>query len=165
MTDRESDYERGALTRLALGGDDAAMALGDAAANCQANPSAFVPVASVQALEDSKNLVEIFLVEADAVVLHIDLALFGIWFFIGCDGERAFDELRPDLDEGLMVRRLKLKRVANKILKQLPHLHRVSFDVRNLTDFNCGFALFDVNFQIAEHAFDDRVAVHFHERL
>ena len=54
---------------MAGGGDGAAVAVGDAAADCEADAGAFVFAAAMEALEHGKDFVGVFGVEADAVVL------------------------------------------------------------------------------------------------
>ena len=98
LVDGQTNDEGGALAELAGGGDGAAVAVGDAAADGQADPGAFIFVAAVQALEDGKDFFQIFLLEPDAVVLDGDLALFGA----GIVGVRIFAKFEKRVD-GMML--------------------------------------------------------------
>src|SRR2546428_10239840 len=89
MADGQGDDERRAFGWLALGIDGAAVAVCDPAADGQSDAGALVFVASVQALEDGKDLVQVFLIEADPVVLDGQLALLGVGILFGRAGERA----------------------------------------------------------------------------
>src|SRR4029453_7083549 len=65
----QADDKGGAFAEFAGGGDGAGVAVGDAAADGQANAGAFVFAAAMEALEHGKDFVGVFGVKADAVVL------------------------------------------------------------------------------------------------
>ena len=66
----QDDDKSGAFARFALRGYQAAMAVGNAAADRQADAGALVFPAAVQPLEHGENLFQILLLESNAVVLR-----------------------------------------------------------------------------------------------
>src|SRR2546421_211872 len=96
------------------------MALRYFTANRQADASSLEFVAAMQALEHLEDPIEIDFVEADAVVGEHELALRG----------GAVDAFGFDRHERSDVRFVELEAVAEEVLKQLAHLHRIGIDGR-----------------------------------
>src|ERR1051325_6273319 len=115
MTNREGDDEGGAGAGFAGGGDDAAVAVGDAPADGEADAGAFILVAGMQALEDGEDFIEVLFVEADAVVLNGQLTLFGIGILIGRAGKETLEDPGVDFDQRLSVWRLELEGVDDQV--------------------------------------------------
>ena len=117
----QADEEGGALAGFAFGGDGAAVAVGDAAADGQADAGAFVFGAAMEALEHGEDFVGVFLVEANAVVLDGEFDLLStsveatatrvagnVGAGVGANvdgGEGCVDELGGDVDDRDMGRR------------------------------------------------------------
>src|SRR6267378_3713079 len=68
----EREVERGALARLGIGPDPAAVPVDDPLHRRQPDPGALILVARVQALERAKELVGVRHVEAGAIVAHVE---------------------------------------------------------------------------------------------
>src|SRR6185503_13571211 len=103
MADRDGDDKTGPFSRFAGGGDNAAVAVGNATADGQADAGAFIFVAAMQALKDGKDFVEILFFEPDAVVLDGDLALFGVGILVRRPGKRTLENAGVDFDHGMAV--------------------------------------------------------------
>ena len=72
--DRQRDNEGRALPDFAPGCNGSAVAVGDAAANGQADTGPFIFTPSVQSLKHYEDLLRIPLLETDAVVLNGEFA-------------------------------------------------------------------------------------------
>src|ERR1043165_5416158 len=144
-----------AFAQMTFGGDGSVMAVGDTAADGQADAGAFIFTASVKALEYSEHFFEIFLFEADAVVLNSDFAML-------FSRERT-ERPRANLDHRLSALRLKFQGVAEQVQQKLVHLHRIRFDGRQVAYFDLCSRFFDANFQIAQHALGDGPEIHGNE--
>ena len=139
------------------------MAFGDLSADGQADARALVLPAPVQALEDREHPVEILFVEADAVVGHQDLARAARG--VTRVGRARLDDLGADPDHRRLSALVELERVADQVLHQLPHLHRVTRDDGQVPDLRAPAGLHEARFQIGNHALHDVREVDRDERL
>ena len=109
---RQSDREGRTVVDLAGGGDRAVMALDDLAAQRQADTGPGIRARPMQPLEGAEDPRGVLLVEADPVVAHGQLA-------------RRDRHLARNAKLRDHVLAAKLQRVAQQVLQQLAHLHRV----------------------------------------
>src|SRR5207247_3941133 len=105
LVDRQRDDERSALSGFAFGRNAAVVALGDLATNRQAHAGAFVFAPAVQALENTEDAFEIFLVKPNAVVFDQKLAV-----------PIAAVALTTQLNDRRHVFAMKLQCVADEVL-------------------------------------------------
>ena len=97
----------------------------------------------MQALKNGENAVEVFLLETDAVVFDDDLAnLIAVadrLHFGALERKTAAGHggrVRVNSDMRFFVRALELQGVADEILHELAHLHRIGVDDRQIADFD-----------------------------
>src|SRR6266699_1169423 len=93
--------------QLAPGGDCPMVAIGYAAADGQTNACALVFIAPVEPLKHGKYFLQVFLLKADSIVLHTQLAK-------RFSRERA-ESTGANLDNGLCSGGLKLQSVAKQV--------------------------------------------------
>ena len=153
----QDDDEICALSQPAFRSDCSVMAIGNSAADRQPNARAFILGASVQALKDGENLIEVFFLKTDAVVLDPQFAQF----LAGVRRENP----RLDFDQRHGARGLKLEGVADEVEQELAHLHRVGFDRWQGAEFDARAGFFEAHFQVTEDFFGDHGQIHGHERL
>src|SRR6188474_445402 len=67
----------------------------------------------------------------------------------------ADGDLTMQADRGSLARLLKLERVRDQILKELPHLQGVRVDHGQIADIDSGALLFNGDFEIAKHIVDN----------
>src|SRR5216684_3374429 len=87
----------------AAGGDSATMTLHNFAADCQPYPCPFILASAMQALEDLKDAVQVFLVETVSPILHYDLADIGL----------TINRSTPHVDHWRHSRFVKLERITD----------------------------------------------------
>src|SRR4051794_665608 len=112
------------------------MAVGNAPAYGQPDTGPFKFVPAMQPLENSKDLFGVLLFETNSVILDPQFAKLIGGRRLAPAAEIALKNLRTDFDDRLRVRRLKLERVANEILQQLPHLKRICVYGGQIADFD-----------------------------
>src|SRR5262245_38031332 len=139
---REGYQERGALAKNTPRRDRATMALGDSSAHCKADAGSLVLLASMQPLKDREDAIEVFFLEADAIILHRKDA--GIPLEAG---------IHQNLGRNALA--VKLHRVAEKILEKLSHLQSVSFDHGKLPERDFGPGLLDPDLEVGEDLLED----------
>ncbi len=128
------------------------------AADRQADTGSFVFVAPVQALENLKNAIAIFFVEADAVVFHADLPT----------GRRAVPErlrLAIHFHHRTLAGLAKLQPVADEVLEKLRHLAAIAQDGRQRADVHAPLRVLDAHFEIGNHRANHVAQIHRRERL
>src|SRR5438874_11906821 len=116
-------------------------------------------------LENGKDLIGVFFLEADSVVLDGEFAQFIDRLGFAAAAKIPLKNLRVDFDHRLGIGWLKFQSVADEILQKLPHLERVGLDSRKGADFDFGFGLFDSDFRIGENFLRDERQVDRHKRL
>src|SRR5258708_3808997 len=110
VLERQGHDESCAFVQLALGGYRASMAVGNSAADREADARPFIFVAAMQSLEHREDLFGIFLLEPDPVVLDRQFAKLVDRFRFAPSAEVAFENLAVDFDHRLRIRWLKLQR-------------------------------------------------------
>jgi len=138
----ECHDEGGTLAGLAVGGDFAAVMESDFADDGEAHAGAFVFVTGVETLEDVKNAVQIFFVEADAIVADGDFQEFAAGVFDDFAG--------GDFDDRGLVGAAEFEGVADEVLQQLAHLEAVGLQDGQVGDFDAALNLFDAAFEVFE---------------
>ncbi len=119
------------------------VSLHDATADRQTDPGAVVHAAPVQALERPEDPVAILRIEADTVVHDLEAPHVPV-------------TLGAHLHGVATIVRVELERVAEQVLKELPHLHRIGFDRRQIVrhheaPLRVARALLEVDRHVAEH--------------
>ena len=99
------------------------MPLHDLLADRKADAGPGILPARVEALKRGENPVEVFLVESDSVILHHDMHHLATISVLGLGRLPVLDTYYRRYT-GLV----ELDRIADEVLKQLPHLRRVRLD-------------------------------------
>src|SRR5690349_6156142 len=137
---RQRYDELRAATRNAVSSDLPLVAFDYLSTNCQADTGAFILGPAVKPLKDRKDLVRVFFVKADAVVLdrYLESAVsVPQWAFFSFDLDEKRDVLSPEF-----------QCVADEVLDQLTHLQRVRLEQRQVTCFDQRACLLDLYFQV-----------------
>src|SRR5205085_8913379 len=104
--------------------------------NRETNAGAFIGVFPMKLLEQIENALCIFLLEANAVVLHAYVTVLSKVLF--SSREIIYTLHRADVNHCRLAFPGKLNGVAEKILKALTHLARVDFQPWQMVDNNAG---------------------------
>ncbi len=141
------------------------MAIRNFPAHRQPDPRAFVFGAAVEPLKDDENLVGELLLEADAVVAHRDLADALARLRAGDRNLRELDDAPGNLYQRAFAGLVKFERVADEVLKELPHLQRIGVDRRQRAHFDLRALVFDRHFEIGQHFRENPAQIARRERL
>lgn len=136
------------------------MAFHDLPANREPHPRAFVLLATVESLEHLENPVEIFDVEPNALVS--DGEFTGA---VGRAGTAGAYEPALHRHVGRFTRSMELEPVRDEVLEQLPYLHRIRLDRRQLADVDKTARLLQAAFKIGADLLDRRGEIHGNHRL
>src|SRR5438046_1018118 len=151
MLDGQSDNEGGAFGEFAYSTDGPSVTIGDSAADSQSDSGALELATTMETLENGKNFVGVFFLEADSVVLDGEFAEFVDGLGFAAAAKIPLENLGVDFHDGLGTGGLKFESVADEILQKLAHLERIGLDDRKRPDFHFSFGLFDSNLQIGEN--------------
>src|SRR3972149_5569500 len=124
MFDVKLDDKYAPLPRIALSDDASAVPLDNFTADRQAYSCSLVLAPSMQALKDAEDPIRILLIETNAVVFHgnlIDLIARGI-IPIG------MDKIAGDLHNRRLSFFTKFQRIAQQVLQELTHMHRIGIN-------------------------------------
>src|SRR5882762_3527385 len=134
----EREVERGALARLGIGPDPAAMPVHDALDRRQPDPCALILVARVQALERAKELVGVRHVKAGAVVAHVE-------------NRAPIVAETADLYAWLVRLCRELPRIPDQVLERRPQQPRIRVRTHAVPDGDVDLALWLTALQLVHH--------------
>ena len=117
MGDRERCDKRGALAGSAPGSDAAAVMENNFAGDGEPHSGSLVFVTGVQPLEDIENAVQIFFIEANAIVADRQFAQILVGSVRRRLRQNTGKNFRFDFDDGRDVRTAKFKGVTQEILE------------------------------------------------
>src|SRR5919108_5862379 len=142
---RQCERERASLARFGLHPDAAGMVLHDLLGDRQTDAGAGIPAATVQALKDQEDALDVLRLDADAVVPQPEKPILP-------------PTLRPNVDEDRLLA-AELDSVAEQILEELYQLCLIGHDGRQGVGDDHGPALLNGRTQVHTYRPDHRGAI------
>lgn len=161
MFNRQQDVESGALLRLTIGINGAAVRQDDLFAKGETDAGAFVLITGIESLEYGEDLFGEGGVEADAVIGDVYCPERSGGIEVGkLDRLASGYAACADADDRSLIFGRKFQGVADEVIEELVHLQRHGFDYGQLKGFYRCVFLFDDEFEVFFYFFYNGIEVY-----